>query len=161
MPSDEKSNFLIGPLHASAERAVFYAEELALSLGGQSAIGTEHVLFGIAKELQHASQPYPLAGISLPALLDRIEERDWPLGQSSPEVRLSFTDQAIETLCNASSKAIEFGDACVGIGHLILGLLDVTGCGALRILEEVNVDVQLLCDRWTEQLETDSPFLDS
>lgn len=109
----------------SARQAMVYAAEHAYFLRHQ-AVGTEHVLLGLAREEQGiAGKVLRDYGAEYQSLLNELEMIHGKVVQARTEgeVIIPYSPRAKKVIMNASSDAKRLGASKVGTEHLLLGLL--------------------------------------
>ena len=125
-----------------AELAIEYARSAAGELG-HAYIGTEHLLLGVAAETQGLGARILRAQGLEGDALRRIVARQNGLGCPGLPVQ-GLSPNARSVLDKAAAEARALGQVCIGTEHLLLGLLRMADCGALRVLEEAGADRDLL-----------------
>ena len=135
----------------NAEKAIKIANELTIQLGGKF-IGTEHLIYGLAKEEEG------LAGIVLAKnnitpedILEKIDnmggeksEANDPNNVSDVTTAEGFTPRVKRIIEMAFSQAKRLGKDLIGTEHLLLAILYEGDSLAIRILLDLNVDPQNL-----------------
>lgn len=122
-----------------AKKAVELANDLALELG-HNYIGTEHILYGLAKEGSGvASKVLENQEVMPENIIDKIVEL---IGRESPiEGSLGFTPRTKRVIENAFLEARKLGYNYIGTEHLLIGILREGDSIATRILLELNVNI--------------------
>ena len=87
--------------------------------------------------------------VSLEATRGRVEEIVGR-GSSSPSGHIPFTPRAKKALEHALREALQLGDHFIGSEHLLLGLLREGRGVAIRILEQLGVDLGQVRDQVIE-----------
>ena len=125
-----------------AKKAIELANEVAIELG-HNYIGTEHVLYGLAKEGSGvASKVLGNQEVTPDGVIDKIVEL---IGQEEPITEtLGFTPRTKRVIENAFIEARKFGYNYIGTEHLLIGILREGDCIAARILLELNVNIPRL-----------------
>lgn len=125
-----------------AKKAIEIANELAIELG-HSYIGTEHILYGLAKEGSGvASKVLENQQILPENIIDKIVEL---VGHEAPiEGTLGFTPRTKRVFENAFLEARKLGYNYIGTEHLLIGILREADSIAARILLELNSNVPKL-----------------
>ena len=121
-----------------AELAIEYARAAAGELG-HAYIGTEHLLLGIAAEEQGLGARILRAQGLEGDELRRITARQNGLGCPGIPIQ-GLSPNARSVLEKAAAEARALRHVCIGTEHLLLGLLRLPDCGALRVLEEAGAD---------------------
>ena len=125
-----------------AKKAIELANELALELG-HNYIGTEHVLYGLAKEGSGvASKVLNNQGINPEMVIDKIVEL---VGNEAPIAEtLGFTPRTKRVIENAFIEARKLGYNYIGTEHILIGILREADSIAARILLELDVNIPKL-----------------
>ena len=125
-----------------AKKAIEYANEVALELG-HNYIGTEHILYGLAKEGNGvASKVLENQEVTPDKIIDEIIEL---IGKEEPiEGTLGFTPRTKRVIENAFIEARKLGYDYIGTEHLLIGILREGDAIASRILLELNVNIPRL-----------------
>lgn len=125
-----------------AQKAIELANEAAIELG-HNYIGTEHVLYGLAKEGSGvASKVLGNQEVTPDGVIDKIVEL---IGQEEPITEtLGFTPRTKRVIENAFIEARKLGYNYIGTEHLLIGILREGDCIAARILLELNVNIPRL-----------------
>lgn len=125
-----------------AQKAIELANEAAIELG-HNYIGTEHILYGLAKEGSGvASKVLGNQEVTPDGIIDKIVEL---IGQEAPITEtLGFTPRTKRVIENAFIEARKLGYNYIGTEHLLIGILREGDCIAARILLELNVNIPKL-----------------
>ena len=125
-----------------ANKAIEIASELALELG-HSYIGTEHILYGLAKEGNGiASKVLENQQITDEDILNKIEEL---IGRDEPiENIIDFTPRTKRVVETAFIEARKLGYNFIGTEHLLIGILREGDCIAAKILLDLNANIPKL-----------------
>ena len=124
---------------ARARKAIDLAGEIAKKLG-HSYIGTEHILYGLAKEGSGvASKVLENQAIDAQKIKNDIIEL---IGEEM-EIKetLGFTPRTKRVLENSFVEAKKIGYDYIGTEHLLIGILREGDSIAVRILLDLNVDI--------------------
>lgn len=125
-----------------ANKAIECANEIALELG-HNYIGTEHILYGLAKEGNGvASKVLENQDVTSEDILDKIEEligRDMPI-----ENVVDFTPRTKRVIEIAFIEARKLGYNYIGTEHILIGILKEGECVATKILLDLNVNIPRL-----------------
>ena len=124
---------------ARARKAIDLAGEIAKELG-HSYIGTEHILYGLAKEGSGvASKVLENQAIDAQKIENEIIEL---IGKEEVlKETLGFTPRTKRVLENSFVEAKKIGDDYIGTEHLLIGILREGDSIAVRILLDLNVDI--------------------
>jgi ATP-dependent Clp protease ATP-binding subunit ClpC len=107
----------------SARRALFFARYETSEFGAQ-AIGTEHLLLGIARNAAGlVGRILADAGLSYAALLPEVERRTAKRERTATSTELPFSPETKRTLRFAEEEANRQSVSYIGTEHLLLGLL--------------------------------------
>lgn len=127
---------------ASAERALSKAGEIAARMG-TSAIGTEHMLYGLMVVNGTASRILKENGIKKSNILEALEEmRPGGVVEKINQADCDITPRMEEIVISAERIADKNEDAAIGTEHLFLAILKARDTGAGAILEAMNANVQ-------------------
>ena len=126
-----------------AETAIEAARCAADELG-HAYIGTEHLLLGIlAEEDGLGAHILRRQGLEKEHLR-RIIARE--IGMGSPGAPgLGLTPNARAALEQAAAESRRLHHGCIGTEHLLLGLLRLPDCGAVRVMQGAGVDLNDVC----------------
>ena len=125
-----------------ANKAIEIANDIALELG-HSYIGTEHILYGLAKESNGiASKVLENQNVTADDILNKIEEL---IGRDEPiENIVDFTPRTKRVVESAFIEARKLGYNFIGTEHLLIGILREGDCVAAKILLDLNVNIPKL-----------------
>ena len=125
-----------------ANKAIEIANDIALELG-HSYIGTEHILYGLAKEGGGvASKVLENGQVTAEDILNKIEEL---IGRDEPiENIVDFTPRTKRVVESAFIEARKLGYNFIGTEHLLIGILREGDCIAAKILLDLNVNIPKL-----------------
>ena len=126
-----------------AQKALEIAENAAIELG-HNYIGTEHILYGLAKEGSGvASKVLEEQNILAEDILNKIEEL---IGreENSVESTIGFTPRTKRVIENSFMEARKFGSDYIGTEHLLIGIMREGDSVAVRILLDLNLNVEKL-----------------
>ena len=125
-----------------ANKAIEIANDIALELG-HSYIGTEHILYGLAKEGGGvASKVLENQQVIAEDILNKIEElvgRD-----ESIDNIIDFTPRTKRVVESAFIEARKLGYNFIGTEHILIGILREGDCIAAKILLDLNVNIPKL-----------------
>lgn len=124
---------------ARARKAIDLANDIALELG-HSYIGTEHILYGLAKEGSGvACKVLENQAISAEKLKNEIIEL---VGKEEKiQQTLGFTPRTKRVLENSFLEAKKVGYDYIGTEHLLIGILREGDSIAVRMLLNLNTDL--------------------
>ncbi len=125
-----------------AKKAIELANELAIELG-HNYVGTEHILYGLAKEGSGISaKVLENQEVTPENIIDKIAEL---IGQEEPiSETLGFTPRTKRVIENAFIESRKLGYNYIGTEHILIGILREGDCIAARILLELNVNIPKL-----------------
>lgn len=127
---------------ARAEKALEYAQELALELG-HDYIGSEHILYGLSAEgTGIASKVLEEQDITADKIKEEIEDI---VGTGEPiedPENLGFTPRSKRVIENAFIEARKLGTDLIGTEHILVGIMEEGDSVAARILLELNAEPQ-------------------
>ena len=144
-----------------AKKAIEIANDIAIELG-HNYIGTEHILYGLAKEGNGvAAKVLENQNVTSEEILDKIDEL---IGREEKiEEALGFTPRTKRVIENSFLEARKLGYNYIGTEHLLIGILKEGDSIAARILLDLNVNIPKLYNEIvkvindeTEEGETDS-----
>ena len=124
-----------------ARRALFFARYEASKLGSR-VIETEHVLLGVLREGEE----------TIGALLRRFHVKSDEIRREiegervfveriSSTAELPLSEESKKMLAFAAHEAETMQHSTVGSEHLLIGILRVDGCLAMRILQQYGFEV--------------------
>ena len=129
---------------ARAEKALEYAQDLAMELG-HNYIGTEHLLYGlIAEGTGIASKVLSNQGITAEKVKEEIEEIVGIGEELETSEQIGFTPRSKRVIENAFLDARRLGTEYIGTEHLLIGIMKEGDSIATRILLEEDVNPQML-----------------
>ena len=129
---------------ARAEKALEYAQDLAMELG-HNYIGTEHLLYGlIAEGTGIASKVLSNQGITAEKVKEEIEEIVGIGEELETSEQIGFTPRSKRVIENAFLDARRLGTEYIGTEHLLIGIMKEGDSIATRILLEEDVNQQML-----------------
>ena len=142
-----------------AKKAIEIANDIAVELG-HNYIGTEHVLYGLAKEGSGvASKVLENQNINSEDILDKIEEL---IGREEKiEETVGFTPRTKRVIENAFIEAKKIGYNYIGTEHILIGLLKEGDSIAARILLDLNVNIPKLYNEIVKFISEESDENDS
>ena len=123
----------------SAENVIEISNDIAIELG-HNYVGTEHLLYGLAKEENGvASKVLENQGVTSDAILEKIEEL---VGRGEDDVNttVGFTPRTKRVIEIAFREAKKLGSDYIGTEHLIIGIMREADSVAVRIMLDLNVD---------------------
>lgn len=125
-----------------ANKAIEIANEIAIELG-HSYIGTEHILYGLAKEGSGvASTVLANQEVTAEDILNKIEEL---IGRDEQiENVIDFTPRTKRVVEIAFIEARKLGYNFIGTEHILIGILREGDCIAAKILLDLNVNIPKL-----------------
>ncbi len=127
-----------------AEKAIEIANEIALELG-HNYIGTEHLLYGLAKEgTGVASKVLQNQNITDEGILQEIEMLIGTGEPLSQEESLGFTPRSKRVIENAFIEARKLGSEFIGTEHILIGIMHEGDSVAVRIMMDLNMDPRKL-----------------
>ncbi len=150
-----------------ARRALFFARYEASKLGSR-VIESEHVLLGILREGEESVvELFRRFHIKPEDLRREIEGERVFVERISSTAELPLSEESKKILAYASHEAESMLHPAVGSEHLLIGILRVEGCLAMRILAQHGFDVystreEVLAvakEREASQQKKELPFL--
>ena len=126
-----------------AEKVIQIAEKTAIELG-HNYVGTEHILYGLAKEGDGiASKVLENQNITSDAILEKIEELVG-VGEEKNTGTMGLTPRTKRVIENAFREAKRLNSEYIGTEHLLIGIMREADSVAVRIMLELKLDPQKL-----------------
>jgi ATP-dependent Clp protease ATP-binding subunit ClpC len=122
-----------------ARRALGRARQQAQALK-HNFVGTEHLLLGLITGTGPAAGALAHVGLSADGVHADVVRIVGPGEEAVSDP--AFTPNAEKVLAAAQREARSHGDAAIGSEHLLLGLVDVRGSVAARILDESGISAE-------------------
>jgi ATP-dependent Clp protease ATP-binding subunit ClpC len=150
-----------------ARRALFFARYEASKLGSR-VIESEHILLGVLREGEETvSEIFRRFHVKGEEVRREIEGERVFVERISSTAELPLSEESKKVLAYASHEAESMLHGAVGSEHLLIGLLRVDGCMAMRILAQFGLDVYtvreevlgIVKDREAEAQKKELPFL--
>ena len=124
----------------SGEKVIENASDVVIYLG-HNYIGSEHILYGLAKEKNGvAHKVLEKQGIYADLILRKIEEI---IGKSNIIINngVGFTPRSKKIIENAYVESKQIGSDYISTEHLLIGLLQEEDSVAFKILIELNCNM--------------------
>jgi ATP-dependent Clp protease ATP-binding subunit ClpC len=150
-----------------ARRALFFARYEASKLGSR-VIESEHILLGILREGEETvNEILRRFDVKAEEIRREIEGERVFVERISSTAELPLSEESKKILAYASHEADSMLHSMVGSEHLLIGILRVEGCLAMRILVQHGFDVytvrdealSILKEREAAQQKKELPFL--
>jgi ATP-dependent Clp protease ATP-binding subunit ClpC len=150
-----------------ARRALFFARYEASKLGSR-VIESEHVLLGILREGEETvAELFRRFHVKPEEVRREIEGERVFVERISSTAELPLSEESKKVLAYAAHEAESMLHPAVGSEHLLVGILRVEGCLAMRILTQQGFDVytlreevlSLTKEREASQQKKELPFL--
>jgi ATP-dependent Clp protease ATP-binding subunit ClpC len=150
-----------------ARRALFFARYEASKLGSR-VIESEHVLLGILREGEETvTELFRRFHVKPEEIRREIEGERVFVERISSTAELPLSEESKKILAYAAHEAESMLHATVGSEHLLIGILRVEGCLAMRILSQYGFDVytvreevlSIVKEREASQQKKDLPYL--
>jgi len=150
-----------------ARRALFFARYEASKLGSR-VIESEHILLGILREGEETvNEIFRRFQVKPEDIRREIEGERVFVERISSTAELPLSEESKKILAYASHEAESMLHATVGSEHLLIGILRVEGCTAMRILAQQGFDVYtvreealaIAKEREASQQKKELPFL--
>ena len=126
-----------------AEKALELANDLAMELG-HNYIGTEHLLYGLAKEgTGVASKVIEMQDVTPEQIKEEIEVLIG-VGSETDVETVGFTPRTKRVIENAFREARKLGTEYIGTEHLLIGIMREGDSIAVRIMINLNINPQRL-----------------
>ena len=127
-----------------AERALELAGKLAAEFG-HNYIGTEHILYGLAKEgTGVASKVLEMQGVVPDKIAEEVESLIGRGEAIEDESAIGFTPRSKRVIENAFIEARKLGSEFIGTEHLLIGIMREGDSVAVRIMMDLQVEPQKL-----------------
>ena len=126
-----------------AQNAIQIANDVAIELG-HNYVGTEHLLYGLAAEGSGvASKALEHQNITPENILEKIEEL---VGRNNETISsaVGFTPRTKRVIENAFREGRKLNSDYIGTEHLLIGIIRETDSIAVRIMLELEIDMQKL-----------------
>ena len=126
----------------SSSKVIEMANNIAKEMG-HNYVGTEHILYGLAKEENGvASKVLHNQDITSEEIAKKIEEL---IGKEGPiDEVIDFTPRTKKVLENSFIEARKLGYSFIGTEHILIGLLRENECIASKILSDFNINLAKL-----------------
>lgn len=138
-----------------AEKAIELANELAIELG-HNYIGTEHILYGLAKEgTGVANKVLESQNVTANSVIEEIEML---IGRGDPlqdEDTVGFTPRTKRVIENAFIEARKLGSEYIGTEHILIGIMREGDSVAVRIMMDLGVNPQKLYNQIIKVINED------
>ena len=126
-----------------AEKALELANDLAMELG-HNYIGTEHLLYGLAKEgTGVASKVIEMQDVTPEQIKEEIEVLIG-VGSEIDVETVGFTPRTKRVIENAFREARKLGTEYIGTEHLLIGIMREGDSVAVRVMMNLNINPQRL-----------------
>ena len=127
----------------SAEKVLEYANDIAIELK-HNYIGTEHLLYGLAKEetgiANKVLENQNVTGDSVAAKIESLIG----IGEKEISETIGFTPRTKRVIENAFREAKKLGSDYIGTEHILIGIMRESDSIAVRIMQELDVNPQRL-----------------
>ena len=144
-----------------AEKAIQIANDIADEFG-HNYIGTEHLLYGLAKEgTGVASKVLENQGVTSDKVESEIEELIGSVPKLSEETTIGFTPRTKRVIENAFREARKLGSEFIGTEHILIGIMLEGDSIAVRILMDLNVNPQKLYNEIVKVINEDEQIENS
>ena len=138
-----------------AEKAIEIANDIALELG-HTYIGTEHILYGLAKEgTGVASKVLQNQNVTDEEILQEIEMLIGTGEPLSEDESLGFTPRSKRVIENAFMEARKLGSEFIGTEHMLIGIMQEGDSVAVRIMMDLNIDPRKLYNEIVKVINED------
>ena len=128
----------------SSEKALELAAELAAEFG-HNYIGTEHILYGLAKEgTGVASKVLELQDVTPDKIAEDIDSLIGRGDEIEDIANIGFTPRSKRVIENAFMESRKLGSEFIGTEHLLIGIMREGDSVAVRIMMDLKIDPQKL-----------------
>ncbi len=147
---------IYGKFTKKAEAALILAKECAIAFG-HSYIGTEHILWGLAKEgTGIAASVLSTNGVNDERIKQKIFEL---IGNGDGSVTsLAYTPRTKRVLELSYAEARRMGQNYIGTEHLLIAILREGESVAVKILTDLGGDIRKLYENILSMLSEDTPL---
>ncbi|MCQ2910702.1 MAG: ATP-dependent Clp protease ATP-binding subunit [Clostridia bacterium] len=136
---------MFGKFSQAAERALELAKQAAIEMG-HNYVGTEHILVGLIEEGSGvACKVLELQGLTKSEVVEAIENYVG-IGDFDGKGKVDFSPRTKKLLELSKSKALKFGENYVGTEHILLTILGDKNSLAIKVLEELDIDIDKIHD---------------
>ena len=135
-----------------AKDAIEYANDLAIEMG-HNYVGTEHLLYGLAKEgTGIASRVLEKNKVTPIKIIKEIQEL---IGEGNKNMVsiVGLTPRTKKIIENAFKEAKRQNSEYIGTEHLLIGMIKETDSVATKIMSDLGVDFQKMYDNVFEALD--------
>ena len=142
-----------------AQKVLEIANDIAIELG-HNYIGTEHLLYGLSEEgTGIASKILENQDVTSDNIISAIEDL---IGKENNKLNqtIGFTPRTKRVIENAFLEAKKLGSDYIGTEHLLMGILHETDSIAIRILLDLDVDLQKIYNEMVKILNEEVDELD-
>ncbi len=147
---------IYGKFTKKAEIALMHAKECATAFG-HAYIGTEHILWGLAKEGTGVAASVLLAnGVNDERISHKIMELIGSGEGASPT--LSYTPRTKRVLELSYAETRRMGQNYIGTEHILIGIMREGESVAVKILTDLGVDIRKLYENILSMLSEDTPM---
>lgn len=147
-------NFQQYSMTQSAITAINEAINFVSSIG-ESEVGTEHLLYGLAKGDSSASNALAKYGVTADKVLQFINK---PHSYTVTNTKIDFSPRVKYVFQLASTIATQQGMSMAGSEHLLIALLRLEGSIAHYILEKMGIDKEDILDELIPQAPPTTTF---
>ncbi len=147
---------IFGKFTKKAETALMHAKECALAFG-HPYIGTEHILWGLAKEgTGIAASVLSANGVNE----ERIKQKILELigGGDGSVTNLSYTPRTKRVLELSYAEARRMGQNYIGTEHLLIAIMREGESVAVKIITDLGNDIRKLYENILSMLSEDTPM---
>jgi len=138
-----------------AEKAIEIANDIANDFG-HNYIGTEHLLYGLAKEgTGVASKVLENQNITPEKIEAEIEELIGSVPKMQEDSTIGFTPRTKRVIENAFREARKLGSEFIGTEHILVGIMLEGDSIAVRIMMDLNVNPQKLYNEIVKVINED------
>jgi ATP-dependent Clp protease ATP-binding subunit ClpA len=140
---------LLDKFTEKAIKAVINSQEEARRLS-HSQIGTQHLLLGLVQEGTGIPvRVLRAVGVTIEELREKVAESKSLTKNTGILNEVIFSNQAIQALKDASEQAKNLGYVYVGSEHLFISLLSNENFAAVKVLKDLEVDVDRIIETVT------------
>ena len=140
-----------GKLTPQAHRAIKHAEEAAVAFN-HGYVGTEHLLLGlIMTDGSVAQKALRNQGLNEHEIIEKMKVFIG-MGKVPISQPQDFTPRSKRVLENSLRNAMKYGTSHIGTEHVLLAILVENSCVAVKIIESLGVDSELIYNQIIDML---------
>ena len=144
-----------GKFTSQAQKALAHAEEATVAFN-HGYVGTEHMLLGLIRtDGSVAQKALKNQGLNETDIVEKMKVFIG-IGTVALSQPHDFTPRAKRILENSLRSAMKYGTSNIGTEHILLALMRETSCVAVKIIESLGVDSELIYNEIMDMLAGNS-----